>query len=285
MLSHYSDALAILKDISTSTIDPMIERPIPRTPSQAFSDFVIHREQGDWAEAILTCGLEDIVGNEYDIVKYGKSDKIIAGQEGFKDFYAQYQYELSAIGKRPDILILPKEISPTKDLSQMNSDNSSKYVKDAILGIEIRSSAFLFKKYTAKNIENKKKFLSFTPKVEDINVVLKWIKTYNVPHYYAQVFFDEVHIISFKKILETIRDHNKDKTIYSIKKDTRNQLKSTFHINISQGIKIADIDIPPEHQSVRTELSSGRLLHYVSFQKGVIKVNHDKLKEVIVESK
>ena len=36
----------------------------------------------------------------------------------------------------------------------------------------------------------KRNYLSITAKVEDIKVVYKWIETFNVPHYYFQVFFD-----------------------------------------------------------------------------------------------
>ena len=44
----------------------------------------------------------------------------------------------------------------------------------------------------------KRDYLSITPKVEDIKVVYKWIETFNVPHFYFQVFFDKVYGISFE---------------------------------------------------------------------------------------
>ena len=289
LLTYYDKICDIVDAINTDVFNILAERPTPRPPTQAFSDFAIHREQGDWAEEILTRGLKDAIETEYDVVKYGKGDKIIAGQQGFREFYNEYQRELSSIGKRPDVLILPKNISSSKDISKMNTSEITKYVESALCGIEIRSSAFLIKKYSIKNIDNDKKFLSFTPKVEDIQVVLRWVKTYNVPHYYAQVFFDEIHIISFHKILEIIQCYSNEskpnKTICKIDKNQRSQLKSTIHINISQGKKIGGIEIPPKHQSVRTELDSGRILHYVRFTDGIIKLDSDALKEIIDESK
>lgn len=56
----------------------------------------------------------------------------------------------------------------------------------------------LFKrlKVAIKEIQ-KRDYLSITPKVEDIKVVYKWIETFNVPHFYFQVFFDKVFGISF----------------------------------------------------------------------------------------
>lgn len=63
----------------------------------------------------------------------------------------------------------------------------------------------LFKrlKVAIKEIQ-KRDYLSITPKVEDIKVVYKWIETFNVPHFYFQVFFDKVFGISFEQILSII---------------------------------------------------------------------------------
>lgn len=274
--------LKITNEIPKELVDLTVLRKKPKPPSQAFSDFVIHREQGDWAECILTVGLRKAIGCKYDIVKYGKSDKIIAGQKGFKEFYEQYQDELADIGKRPDILVFKKDMC-VDDISTIKMPDLNNIVKNAIFGIEIRSSSFLAKKYKKKNQEKQEKFLSFTVKLEDIHVVMRWIETYNVPHYYAQVFFDEIYIISFKKILETIRDHIKDKTIYRIERNSRNQLKTTFHINISQGMKIGIIETPPISKSERTELDSGRLLHYVSFNNGAVMIDDDSFLELITD--
>jgi hypothetical protein len=37
-------------------------------------------------------------------VKYGKSDDLVAGEDGFDTFYQDFQTELDTIGKRPDLL-------------------------------------------------------------------------------------------------------------------------------------------------------------------------------------
>jgi len=47
-------------------------------------------------------------------------------------------------------------------------------------------------------------YLSITPKVEDLKVVYKWTESFNVPHYYFQVFFDKSFGISFQNILSLI---------------------------------------------------------------------------------
>lgn len=270
-MTYVSELEAIIENIPNDIINLSIPRKRSSPPTQAFSDFTIHKEQGDWAEKVLTVGLNDVFKNEYKTCKYGRSDSLIAGQEGFKEFYEKYQDELDSIGKKPDVLIL-------------KNDSDEDDVKSAILGIEIRSSSFLAKKYRENNEDNPLKFLSFTPKMEDILVVMKWIKKYGVPHYYAQVFFDEIYIISFRKILEVIHDHSKNKQVYKINKNTRNQLKTTIHINISCGKRIGVVKTPPVPHGARTELDSGRLLHYVKFHNGVVNVDKPVFYSIIRDS-
>ena len=69
----------------------------------------------------------------------------------------------------------------------------------------------LFKrlKVAIKEIQ-KRDYLSITPKVEDIKDVYKWIETFNVPHFYFQVFFDKVFGISFEQILSIISNSDNE---------------------------------------------------------------------------
>ena len=113
---YFSELCEIAKNIPRQTLDLTVPRKRSKPPSQAFSDFTIHREQGYWAERMLAAGLSEAVGSDYDIVKYGKSDTIIAGQDGFKEFYEQYQDELDAVGKKPDVLVFRKNVVGKADI-------------------------------------------------------------------------------------------------------------------------------------------------------------------------
>ena len=97
----------------------------------------------------------------------------------------------------------------------------------------------LFKelKKSIKEIQ-KRDFLSITPKVEDIKVVYKWIETFNIPHFYFQVFFDKVYGISFEQILQIISDPDKEGVVFSVEKDTKNQNKTTIKINSKVEFKL-----------------------------------------------
>ncbi len=126
----------------------------------------------------------------------------------------------------------------------------------------------------------KRNTLSITPKVEDLKVVHKWIMTYNVPHYYVQVFFDKVYGVSFKHILELVSNPDLEDDKYFVEQDSGNQNKTTIKIPSQDGICLAQKVVEPNHHSVRKELYNGRLLFFVNFDGGkafLDKQNFDSL--------
>lgn len=336
----------ICNNIHTGLIDFSQPRSKASMPTQASSEFITNKQQGDWAEDVIR---KAINGNSQNIVavKYGKSDDLVAGDEGFEDLFNDYQEELDTIGKRPDILLFKRnDFDETLgyDISSKPNNEISNYVAKAVAGIEVRSSAFLINKYAAEadrivrentyqaiKLKNcvlekyadlleqkrpelipilqqldsvsarainfraarwsasqrlqelsgmlseikkclkaiqKRNSLSITPKVEDLKVVRKWIMTYNVPHFYVQVFFDKVYGVSFKHILELIANPELEGEKYFIEQDTKNQNKTTIKIPSQDGVCLAEAVTEPRHNSVRKELGKGRLLFYVKFDGG-----------------
>lgn len=346
-MSYFDRIQELTKTVSTELVDFDQPRDRARTPTQASSNFFTNKQMGDWAENIITNAVNETSPN-FIAVKYGKSDNIVAGEVGFETFYQDFQSELDTIGKRPDLLIFKKTDYNTNlglDISQIPHHEITDYVKKAVAGIEVRSSAFLIDSYemamqlrTEKFKQNallikdkiltefgdildnparhkyipvlegitpetlsvtdfkvpgwssserlaqlndlfkelkrsikevqKRDFLSITPKVEDIKVVYKWIETFNVPHFYFQVFFDKVYGISFEQILEIISDPDKEDTVFCVEADSKNQNKTTIKINSKSGVQIAYKIDEPQHESVRKEMGRGRLLFYVTFKGG-----------------
>ncbi len=348
----------LVRSVPSTILDMEIGRVRGRAPSQAFSEFLTNREQGDWAEKVIFEALNSL--DEYVALKYGRSDDIVAGEAGFPDFYAAYQDELDAVGKRPDILLFRRnDWKPDwgTDISNRTRDELNGIVPHALAGLEIRSSSFLIGKYdlqlqkrqqalrrrafeirdevltnhkalldSKNNLATiladldestigdfgfrvpswrssqtlvtlsgllrelkrclseyqKRDFLSLTPKVEDLKVVLKWIDTYGVPHYYFQVFFDRVYGISFEKILRIVSDSSlEDKDFFIDDGDAKNQNKATIKLNVKSGTEIAHRIEMPEHQSRMRELERGRLLFYVTFKGGVAHLNVDNLIDLV----
>jgi type II restriction enzyme len=114
-----------------------------RPPTMASSEFLTNKEQGDWAEHIVLSAINEN-SEEFQAVKYGRSDSIAAGDTGFTDFYRAYQDELNSIGKKPDILIFKRTDIEDWDINELDQEQVSK----AIAAIEVRSSSFLATKYS-----------------------------------------------------------------------------------------------------------------------------------------
>lgn len=359
-MNYYNKIIKLTKNVPKELVDFEELRTQARTPTQASSNFITNKEQGDWAENLIARAINE-TSNNFVAVKYGKSDNLVAGEDGFDAFYQDFQDELDSIGKRPDLLIFNKADFDEKlgyDISCIQHNQITDYVKKAIAGIEVRSSAFLIDCYeeamrtrtekftkialqtkdkiiteysdilalparehyidilngitaqtlnatdfrvpswssSARLIEvkslfkqlkiaikeiQKRDYLSITPKVEDIKVVYKWIETFNVPHFYFQVFFDKVYGISFEQILQIISDPDNDGVIFSVETDTKNQNKTTIKINSKSGIPIALRVDEPSHESARKEMDRGRLLFYVTFKGGTAYLDIENLRTIL----
>ena len=129
-----------------------------RPPTQAFSEFMTNKEQGDWAERTF---LENFnrSQDEFWAAKYGRSEDLVAGEPGFDAYYRLYQSELHEIGKRPDLLVFPRTtfqqvLGERIDISTMPRAELPRAELDllvsmAVAAIEVRSSAFLSARYGA----------------------------------------------------------------------------------------------------------------------------------------
>lgn len=359
-MAYFDKIRELTKHIPTTIVDFSVQRDRTSPPTQASSNFITNKEQGDWAEDLIFRAINETSKN-YVAVRYGKSDDLIAGEKGFDKFYNDFQNELDTIGKRPDLLIFAKNDFDSElgfDISKVAQSEKTEYVKKAVAGLEIRSSAFLIDKYENEmqnrttthlnkaieirdkilseyfeilehpkkkhfieilkginkdtinavsfrrpswnstnelqkltalfkelkeniTIVQKRDYLSITPKVEDLKVVYKWTETFNVPHYYFQVFFDKSYGISFENILSLITETEKEGEFYEISKDIKNQNKTTIKINTRKTEQIAYKIDEPEHNSVRREMGRGRLLFYVTFDKGTAYLDIDKLKSLL----
>ncbi len=360
-MSYFERIRELTKSVNPEVVDFSTPRDIARMPTQVSSEFITNKEQGDWAETVLFEAINSASKN-YIAVRYGKSDNLIAGDKGFDQFFQAYQNELDTIGKRPDLLIFKRSDFDEKlgtDISGIDHSLIDNYVRKAVAGIEVRSSAFLIEHYEAAiaqqkeltvkdalrlkdeiiaeheqilasdtrraiyltilksitvdsihaisfkvpgwrstpelsivndklkqlkeyiNKLQKRDCLSITPKVEDIKIVYKWIESFNVPHYYFQVFFDKIYGISFENILELISSSEKEGDVYFIESDVKNQNKTTIKIRSNSGALIASKVDEPNHESKRKELSRGRLLFYVTFNGGMAYLDIDNLKNIL----
>jgi AccI restriction endonuclease len=115
-----------------------------RPPTMANSEFLTNKEQGDWAEQIVYKAINEFL-EDYFAVKYGRTESIAAGDDGFPEFYEDYQRELNSIGKRPDLLVFKVSDFPDRNVDIENDEA----IRKAVAALEVRSSSFLVNKYTA----------------------------------------------------------------------------------------------------------------------------------------
>lgn len=273
-MSSYTDEIKRLaKQVNEAMgIDIFAKAAKGRVPSQVSGEFITNREQGDWAEELFLKIVNDKCGG-LTAISYGRGENLIAGDPGFKEFFEAYQDELVNLGKCPDLLIFKDGDLDSSTKEEITSDKARKDIiestKKAIAGLEVRSSAFLSGKYETYRGENETKgraFLSFTPKIEDLGGILRWVENHGVPHFYAQVLFDRIYIIPFKKILEILSNPDNNKTKFFIEKNYKNRFKDTIHITLTEGICLSRDVKQPKHISVRKELVNGRLVHHVKFE-------------------
>ena len=139
----YKDNIQRLITQSPLDIDTEIQMA-GRPPTMANSEFLTNKEQGDWAEQIVYKAINEF-SDEFFAVESGRSESIAAGDEGFADFYMEYQNELNTIGKKPDLLIFKLTDFPDRNVDIENDE----HVKKAIVALEVGSSSFLIDKYAA----------------------------------------------------------------------------------------------------------------------------------------
>ncbi|MHC4464087.1 MAG: AccI family restriction endonuclease [Planctomycetota bacterium] len=139
----YKDDIQKLIAESPLEIDTAIEMS-GRPPTMANSEFLTNKEQGDWAEQIVNKAINEYLDNFF-AVEYGRAESIAAGDDGFAEFYKDYQEELNSIGKRPDLLIFKVSDFPDRKVDV----ESDEHVTKAVAALEVRSSSFLVNKYAA----------------------------------------------------------------------------------------------------------------------------------------
>jgi hypothetical protein len=201
--------------IGIPDVTPVPDQKI-RLPTDANSEFLANRGLGDWAEQIVA----QLVRKAGLIpVAYGDDNSLAAGEDGFREMYLRNRTGLWTHGKRPDILVFEPnthdELGLRGSLRGFPEEDELRIVPRALAGLEVRGSKFRAKKYREVRATENQGGASpdqeqcFTPKVEDLSLVLHWVKRYRVRHFYAQVFLDEVHLISFGEILQILTAREK----------------------------------------------------------------------------
>jgi len=252
-------------------------------PTDARSEFLANRAMGDWAENALAKAL-GVAKEIIRVVSYGDSDRMAAGEPGFRDFYMARLDEVRLHGKRPDLLLFTPGSCDEGNLSTKTFEEVDDIVKTAIGGIEVRSSKFEADKYIAVRLSERKsgkatarETPSFTVKVEDLRIVYRWIQQYQLPQVYCQVFFDSAYVINFAKIFDIIASG----CGFTIETPAKSQLKSTIMIPITSGNRIGTMDSMPSFKAEERITRLGRHDAYVVPKGGELRVDSAEFLRVL----
>jgi hypothetical protein len=212
----------------------------PTVPTDARSEFLANRAMGDWAEKALTSALQKCFPR-LTVTQYGNTDRLAAGQPGFKERYLAGLEETRLLGKRPDLLMFSPDAGAGADISEQPQAETESLVQSAVAAIEVRSRKFEALKYMAVRKKQRtdrkttgRETPSFTVKVEDLVIVYRWLERNQVPQAYCQVFFDSIFAINFLEIFSIIARGEG----FKIERHPKNQEKATIMIPITAGSQI-----------------------------------------------
>ena len=225
--------------------------------------------------------------SQLDAVRYGDSDRIAAGEEGFRDFYVSRLEDVRVHGKRPDLLLVPKSLRLAPDLSGQRTVDVAAIVRKAHLSIEVRSSKFEALQYMRVRAERKaegqksgRETPNFTVKVEGLKTVYRWIEFYDIEQLYCQVFFDSVFAINILKIFEVIGSGKG----FTIESPTKIQQKATIFISITTGTQLGSFKKHSKFEVEHQTTSLGRHDVYVRPVGGRIELDIEEFRKACVAS-
>jgi hypothetical protein len=226
-------------------------------PSQSDSKFQAEQALGDWAEESVKAAINRTnVGMR--AVSYGDNSKAFAEDEGFREAYIAGVTRTFAEGKRSDLLLLGSDVVAPDDCTNLSDAETARIVRQSIGGLEVRSSRLsvrIYKDYQKRRFSDGYKPVSMEPsitvKVEDLFKVYVWSIRNEKPQAYIQVFFDEVHGLSFLDILEYIGSAK-----LRVAKYKRSD-KTTIMVPISQG-KLVGTVTQPMFDVVHNTTQNGR---------------------------
>jgi hypothetical protein len=217
-----------------------------RVPTDANSEFLANRAMGDWAEKRFAEAVLHGI-KAYKSVLYGEADSTAAGEPGFAEMFRSKAEDTRLYGKRPDVLIFPRDADVPADLSACATLECDRFVLKAAAAVEIRSSKFdalTYMKVRAREREQGKKVRatpSFTVKVEDLKIVYRWIERTRVPQAYVQIFFDTAFGINFLDVFGIIGSGEG----FAIETPAKSQEKSTILVPITAGRQIGSFTDQP----------------------------------------
>ena len=270
-------------------------------------DFLMRWMQGRWSEERIINAINDT--EEYRAVPYGISRVYIGdSKETIKEYWEKYS-KIEKYGKRPDIVVFKKTVYEeikdqlSEDPTLMSEDEWCPLIKRSLCAIEAENSLWRASKMPDKDLKlplpRKSNIIApnIWVKEEDVERLLSWQRIYRKPIYVVQVFYDLAFAARLTTILEKVRkikeQEEKSRTsemkklglIISTQKyvDSRSgvaQSKEVYRLHPAAAILFGYLVEEPRLEPKVLETKTGKMLPYVHFSGGTLKLSDEFLAEL-----
>jgi hypothetical protein len=274
-------------------------------PPRGF-DFLIRNEQGRWAEELVI----ETINNETDFkaVRYGVSRAVVVkSYDKWVEYWKKYQ-SVEKYGKRPNVLVFRKNTfrefeEELKRYSESFGDASlipeeiwENYVRKAVCALEVEMSLWKASRMPDKDMKLPLKKLNVIApmiwvKEEDAIKLESWMKKYSKPIYVIQVFYDLAYIASLQLII------NKANRVKSVQnKEMRREVmkreglivesqryvdevtgvtttKTVYRLHPAAAMFFGELIEPPKINVEVLEVGKGKLIPFLRFSDGKLKIN------------
>ena len=241
--------------------------------------------QGRWAEDILVRTIN--ATNDLRAVPYGPSS--VAPADPYEmELYFERLDKASPIGKRPDLLVLPRDgyeaIRP--QLDEIGSANLP-FTPEADL--EFLRSRRNVRRFCGQ-LETRERLKGFleTAKVptviikqEDLEPLTDWEVNYSIPIFIFHVFYDEAYYISLQEACELIESGvilPTEQTFYAPGGPTTRKYIYKIWYTLAQ--PLGTMTREPEMQAKFVKDKNGHILPYVHFSGGQMALSPEILAEL-----
>ncbi|MEM1831885.1 MAG: AccI family restriction endonuclease [Sulfolobales archaeon] len=289
----------------------MAKKPMKAPPPRGL-DFLMRNEQGRWAEDLVIDTINDT--EKFSAVRYGLSRVVLVkGGREWSEYWEKYQ-KVEKYGKRPNVLIFKKDVyrSFESELNQLASeygdpslipeDEWEKYVKRAVCALEVEMSLWKASKMPDKDMKlplKKKDVVApmIWVKEDDALRLKEWYNKYGKSIYIVQVFYDLAFIAPFLEIIKKaeriLSEPNEKKKIELMKReglivskqkfvDERTSTavsKVVYRLHPSAAKVFGILEEPPTIKVDVLEDERGKILPFLKFSGGILRINQEILNE------
>jgi hypothetical protein len=282
-----------------------------RVPPPRGLDFLIRNEQGRWAEELVI----EAINNETDFkaVRYGISRAVMVENYGkWVEYWRKYQ-SVEKYGKRPNVLVFHKNTFRAFEEELRRYSNSfgdeslipeeiwESYVRKSICALEVEMSLWRASKMPDKGMKLPLRKLNVIApmiwvKEEDAIKLENWIRRYGKPIYVIQVFYDLAYIAQLKLIIDKA---NRIKSAQN--EEMRKELmkreglivesqkyadevtgvtttKTVYRLHPAAAMLFGELIEPPKINVEVLEDKNGKIIPFLRFSDGKLKINPEVIK-------